>query len=421
MLGGLPDIALLAPADSARAAATVYTVSLLATIPIGCAFGAGFLLRRASAGTRALVWRSALFALLLVYVGRQLPVRWSAIAVPSLLAQPLIALGRIQVMGAHVAPNAGSTAAVGPLESGHVVQLFMFAYWLIALAVLLPTVVSLMARGRELRAARPLREDIWSASLAAARNALGMRRQARLYMSANGRVPVTWGVLRPVIMLPASAGAWNGYERQMVLTHELAHVQSFDWPFALLGRLVSALFWFHPGSWWIAHRLHEDRELACDDRVIASGARRSDYAELLMRAAAAARRGPQGAAAMALSTTHGLRARLAAVLDTNRVACATPAAWMKTLAGAMAVALGTTAAAIQPAPSRDVLTSLVHDTRWESRAYAVQGLAERQDSVAVARSVAERDPNPRVRAWARYALGETLAFDALPPAGARFR
>jgi hypothetical protein len=53
-----------------------------------------------------------------------------------------------------------------------------------------------------------------------------------------------------------------------------------------------------------------------------------------------------------------------------------------------------------------VLTTLIGDTRWESRAYAVIGLARRADSVAVARSIAERDPNPRVRAWARYALDQ---------------
>lgn len=420
MLGGLPDIALLAPADSARAAAAVYTVSLLATVPIGCAIVAGFLLRRASAGTRALVWRSALLALLLLYIGRHLPVRWSAIAVPSLLAQPLIALGRIQVMGVHVATN-GSTPAGGAAHPEHLVQLFMIVYWLIALAVLLPTMASLYARRRELRAAMPVRDAGWSTSLAAAGEALGVQPRARLFMSTSARVPVTWGVLRPVIVLPLAARRWSADERRMVLAHELAHVQSFDWPFALLGRLVCALFWFHPGSWWIVRCLHDDRELACDDRVIASGARRSDYAELLMRASAAAWRTPRGATAIALSTPRGLRARLAAVLDPTRAIPATPSAWMTTLAGALALALGATAAAVQLAPSRDVLTSLVHDTRWESRAYAVQGLAERQDSVAVARSVAERDPNPRVRAWARYALGETLALDALPPAGARAR
>jgi hypothetical protein len=44
------------------------------------------------------------------------------------------------------------------------------------------------------------------------------------------------------------------------------------------------------------------------------------------------------------------------------------------------------------------------DAQWESRAYAVLGLAQRADSVAVAQSAAESDPSPRVRAWAKYAL-----------------
>jgi hypothetical protein len=54
------------------------------------------------------------------------------------------------------------------------------------------------------------------------------------------------------------------------------------------------------------------------------------------------------------------------------------------------------------------------DARWESRAYAVLGLAQRQDSIGVARSAAELDPNPRVRAWARYALGERVDVTPLP-------
>jgi hypothetical protein len=63
---------------------------------------------------------------------------------------------------------------------------------------------------------------------------------------------------------------------------------------------------------------------------------------------------------------------------------------------------------VQLAPTRDVLTTLMEDARWESRAYAVLGLAQRADSVAVARSAAERDPSPSVRMWARYALGDGL-------------
>ena len=60
---------------------------------------------------------------------------------------------------------------------------------------------------------------------------------------------------------------------------------------------------------------------------------------------------------------------------------------------------------VEIVPTRDVLASLMRDSRWESRAYAVIGLAHRADTVAFARSAAELDPNPHVRAWARYALG----------------
>jgi hypothetical protein len=70
---------------------------------------------------------------------------------------------------------------------------------------------------------------------------------------------------------------------------------------------------------------------------------------------------------------------------------------------------------VQLAPTRSVLTSLMLSAQWESRAYAVLGLAERADSVAVARSAAELDPNPRVRAWARYALDRRGGLPALVP------
>jgi hypothetical protein len=70
---------------------------------------------------------------------------------------------------------------------------------------------------------------------------------------------------------------------------------------------------------------------------------------------------------------------------------------------------------VQLAPTRAVLTSLMLSAQWETRAYAVLGLAERADSVAVARSAAELDPSPRVRAWARYALDHRGVLPALVP------
>jgi hypothetical protein len=136
--------------------------------------------------------------------------------------------------------------------------------------------------------------------------------------------------------------------------------------------------------------------------VIASGARRSDYAELLIGASDVLL-APEPA--LALSRRRGLRARLAAVLDPLHDVRPLRRAWLVPAAcGALIVAAPLSA--VQLTPSREVLTTLMRDASWESRAYAVIGLAARADSVAVARSAAERDPNPRVRAWARYALGE---------------
>ena len=72
----------------------------------------------------------------------------------------------------------------------------------------------------------------------------------------------------------------------MVLMHELAHVRARATGCSTLAaRALCALFWFHPGVWWIARALRDDCELACDDRVIAAGVRRSDYAELLVNVA----------------------------------------------------------------------------------------------------------------------------------------
>ena len=217
---------------------------------------------------------------------------------------------------------------------------------------------------------------------------------------------MTVGFLRPVIVLPWSAEAWDESQRRIVLMHELGHVRAGDWVFNLGGRFACALYWFHPGVWWIARRLRRDCELACDDRVIESGVRRSEYAELLVEAAGRLVQitAVPATGALALAERDGLRARLSAVLDTGHVTRPLAHHWVAVAATATLIVAAPTSA-VQLAPTRDVLTMLVRDASWESRAYAVLGLAQRADSVAVARSVAEQDPNPRVRAWARYALG----------------
>ena len=401
-------IALLTPADSARAISTVYTASLLATLPIILAAIGALALRRAPAEGRALIWRSAIVALLVVYVGRQLPLHWMSWVVPSTFAAPLIALGRIQVTGAatHAAESISSSgAAVGVAT---LVGLLFVAYLVGVITVLLPTIIGSIRVRRTIGRGRLVNDVGWLRAVHDVRAMLGINRPVRVFVCADVAVPMTWGFLRPIVALPSSANYWNVEHLRIVLTHELSHVRAADWLFKLAARLMCALYWFHPGAWWIARRLREDCELACDDRVIASGVRRTDYAELLVEAADDAWRArmPQ-VAAVALAERGGLRGRLASVLDTRHDVRPLARGWMG-VAAMTTLLVAAPTSAVQLAPTRDVLTTLMRDARWESRAYAVLGLAQRPDSVAVARSAAELDPNPRVRAWARYALGERV-------------
>ena len=404
IIGGSTGPSFLAPADSARAVAAVYTLSVLATLPLIVAVAGTVALRRASAESRLLAWRSSILVLILAFVGR-LAAPSMAWVVPSPLAAPLIALGRVQIMASPLRSFIGAEdgTSVASRTAG-LVDAILVVYLIGVMVVLCSTIAGSMRLRRIAGNARAADDD--ASALAGVCRTLGIRRSIRLLISSDVHVPMTWGVFRPVVVFPASALDWSRGERRLTLFHELAHVQKGDWVLIVAARFVCALYWFHPGVWWIARGLRRDCELACDDRVLNAGARRSDYAELLCKVAAALQP-PHGAAAteLAFARRGGLRVRLDAVLDTGHEVRPLARGWaapamLATLAVAGAMA------AVRLTPSRAVLTTLMQDVRWESRAYAVLGLAQRADSIAVARTAAERDPSPRVRAWARYALGE---------------
>jgi beta-lactamase regulating signal transducer with metallopeptidase domain len=403
MLTPLADVPISA-ADSARAAASVYTASLLATAPIVAAAVGGFALRRATAEGRVLVWRAAVVMLLIAFMGRALPMRLAGWSVPSIVATPLIALGRIQV--ADLALRAGDArdhVAVG--GGSRWIQLAFAAYVGGVLVALLPTAIATLRARRMLRRARALDVDpSWATALADACSRVGLRHAVRLFRSREVSVPMTWGRHRPVIVLPAAADDWTDEARRIVLRHELAHVRAADWAFGITARVACALFWFHPGVWWIARSMRRDAERAADDRVIASGIARSDYAELLIGASVVGASQIEPALALTGAGRGPLRARLAAILDVRHDVRPLARRWALVATAACAVS-AVPLAAVEVAPTRDVLARLMRDSRWESRAYAVIGLAHRPDTVAFARSAAELDPSPRVRAWARYALG----------------
>jgi TonB family protein len=132
--------------------------------------------------------------------------------------------------------------------------------------------------------------------------------------------PLTWGALRPVILLPAYIEAWSEEKREVVLRHERAHIHRRDWLWQLFAQVVTAVFWFHPMAWLAASRLRQEAELATDDLVLAAGAESSDYAAQLLEVARhLGRRFPSGAVAVTMVRSSALTERITAILDAARV------------------------------------------------------------------------------------------------------
>lgn len=144
---------------------------------------------------------------------------------------------------------------------------------------------------------------------------LGLRRQIALLETDAIDSPITWGALRPVVLLPSNWREWPIDRLRIVLLHELTHVRRHDWLVQMSSRLACVVHWFNPLVWFVARRLEEVRELACDDDVVRIGTRPSTYAETLLDIATKMRRRPMVAAvALNMAARTRLEGRLISIL-----------------------------------------------------------------------------------------------------------
>jgi len=131
-----------------------------------------------------------------------------------------------------------------------------------------------------------LLEDSWMHTALELSNSLKIARPVRLLQCDHpAAMPLTWGILRPLILLPSAAGDWPEDRRRIVLSHELAHIVRGDWPLQVCAELARAFYWFHPLVWMAAERLRQESECACDDSVLNSGIQPSEYANQLLELA----------------------------------------------------------------------------------------------------------------------------------------
>lgn len=96
-----------------------------------------------------------------------------------------------------------------------------------------------------------------------------IRRNVKLLVSDEVRVPAAVGFLKPAVVLPSwTVKELSTAELKVVVLHELAHLRRWDDVTNLAQKVLKAIFFFHPAVWWIESRLALEREIACDDAVL---------------------------------------------------------------------------------------------------------------------------------------------------------
>jgi beta-lactamase regulating signal transducer with metallopeptidase domain len=270
------------------------------------------------ASLRHLIWLTALGTLLV------LPV--AALVVPPrvVLEQPAPAPEKLPVavetasVESDAAPAASVAATPAPAKKswrpGETdIALAAFAIWLAGvLWALLRLAIGTLGLAALRRRSRP--HALASGDLP---HVFG-RRECELRLSDGRDGPLTWGVLRPVILLPKDSLAWPRERLQAVLLHELAHVRRRDSLMQSLSLIACAFYWPNPLVWWAARALRREAEIAADDAVLVAGVKASAYAGELVKLASEFR-GRRAALPGVAMAGSALEARVKSALAPNRV------------------------------------------------------------------------------------------------------
>jgi TonB family protein len=159
------------------------------------------------------------------------------------------------------------------------------AVWITGVAVL----ISSWCLGRSkwrwlLRSVEAAQEGREWLALQRAKKILGWRRTVRLVLAKQPVEPGVFNTFKPVIVLPDSiAKHLDDNELLAIMLHELVHIERHDNLSGKLQLAVTAVFWFHPLVWFVSRKLFDEREQACDERVLQTFANPETYAASILK------------------------------------------------------------------------------------------------------------------------------------------
>jgi beta-lactamase regulating signal transducer with metallopeptidase domain len=256
------------------------------------------LLPRQNSGTRFAVWFVALL---------------------SIVGLPFVGAGAIGAGAAHEFPTAGTVHPLITLP-GHWGTALFLGWLAVACFAMLRLVIGLWHLRGLRRSCIPIEAAELDPTVRSMIANLNLSRPATLATSERVSVPAVIGFFKPVIVIPEWAlRELPSEELNVILLHEFAHLRRWDDWTNLLQKMVRAIFFFHPAVWWIESRLSLEREMACDDQVLAKTGNPRGYAQCLISLLekSAAQRGW----AMAQALVHRAREsslRVAQILDAGR-------------------------------------------------------------------------------------------------------
>ncbi|MBO4418376.1 MAG: M56 family metallopeptidase [Oscillospiraceae bacterium] len=110
------------------------------------------------------------------------------------------------------------------------------------------------------------------------------RLRDKVYVSPKVTAPAVYGILRPRIILPASAAASEDLE--LIVLHEGRHIRRGDNLWRMLAFFTAAIHWFNPAVWLFLKLFLSDAEIACDESVLSRlpADDRKRYAHALLNA-----------------------------------------------------------------------------------------------------------------------------------------
>jgi beta-lactamase regulating signal transducer with metallopeptidase domain len=287
----------------------------------GCV--AVLLRRRTSAATRHLIWTLALVGTLLLPMASVIFPGWTftiATAPKAGDAAP------VNDRGSESVASPSTSASVTVDADARPVRRFNFSWPALIGAVysagVAVVLIALFGQRSSVRQCARRSSDVsdpeWRRLLAECARGMGVRSEVRLLRSREQSMPMTFGIQRPSILIPVIADTWTGDRRRAVLLHELAHVARRDCLTQTLAFVACTLYWFHPAVWWVTRRLRIERELACDDRVIAAGTQPREYAGHLLEIAYSFGDHRASAIAVSMARPNQLESRMLAALDDGR-------------------------------------------------------------------------------------------------------